>query len=213
MLGDLDGCYETCRDDDACNIFLFDPNDGECLREESNGSDCPAPYLSTPYYMMYQINHTLPPTDEEVAEREEAETTPPSNEESSPPSNEEPTPAPGADLTLPYVQIGEFEECSNSNHIRYGFYWGDLNLCFETCRDDETCDVFLFDPNDGECLKEDLGGESCNLSESWYYMVYEITQEEGEEASRDESSEEEEEVAPTRRQRRQGGQGRQGRRL
>jgi len=55
----IDDCAAMCLEDPLCYVFIFDPNDGDC-RKENCGEDCPAPYQASPFYNMYRINTANP---------------------------------------------------------------------------------------------------------------------------------------------------------
>jgi hypothetical protein len=37
----VDYCAVMCSQTNGCNFFLYDPNDGECLWEQTTSAECP----------------------------------------------------------------------------------------------------------------------------------------------------------------------------
>ena len=51
-------------------------------------------------------------------------------------------------------------------------YGDTVRACLTLCRNSRGCKFFLYDSNDGECIKEDTTTENCDFEPSSYYNFY-----------------------------------------
>jgi hypothetical protein len=65
----LSHCSEMCIERYDCLFFLFDPNDGECKAEYTEGPLCPEGLEDSPYYDFYQ-NRQRTRQEQAVADEE-----------------------------------------------------------------------------------------------------------------------------------------------
>lgn len=86
-------CAAACYNLGGCELFYYDPNDGECLKEGST-SDCPDSRIPSSWYDFYAlVPEAAPPVAGDGDDRDNGDD-----------GREE--------TNLPYSQIGEGQQCS-----------------------------------------------------------------------------------------------------